>query len=226
MPITMENITGIVFILARMSGCIFLNPIFGRRNVPAIVKASIVMVLTLLFYSYSPLKIAPIGTVLEYTVLLLKEFAVGYTIGFIMYIFSSIIILGGEMIDFQIGISMAKVFDAQSNMSVALSATFYNIIYMFLFFAGNAHLTLIKIMLNSSKIVPYGNVLFGQDIAIYIVNLFCESTVLAMKFAMPIIGIGFMIEIGVGILMKIIPQINIFVVNIQLKLLVGFCAMM
>lgn len=53
------------------------------------------------------------------------------------------------------------------------------------------------------------------------VELFSECVVLGIKFAFPVLAAEFLVEIGVGILNKIVPQINVFVINIQLKVIVG-----
>jgi len=54
-----------------------------------------------------------------------------------------------------------------------------------------------------------------------ILDIFCQCTILGVKMTLPIAGMVFLLEIGVGILMKAIPQINVFVLNIQAKILVG-----
>ncbi|MEG2081655.1 MAG: flagellar biosynthetic protein FliR [Oscillospiraceae bacterium] len=221
----MENITAFVFVMARMSGCVLFNPIFARKNVPNIVKSALVLVLSVFLYVTIPFEVPRITTTIEYMVLISKEFIVGFVIGYIVSLFGYVIILGGEMIDFQIGIAMAKVFDPQTNMQVALSSGFYNITYMLLFLGINGHITLIKIFLTTAKILPFGNIIVGTDLPDYILQIFCDCTVLAVKFAMPIVAVGIMVEMGVGILMKLIPQINVFVLNIQIKLIVGLIGM-
>ncbi len=218
--IEMNTIVGIMFIFARISGAVLLNPIFGRRNIPAIFKVSLSLVLTLLLFSYLPISINP-GTTLEFMIGILIEFSIGYVLGYVITLFSNVIVMGGEIIDFQMGMSMAKVFDAQSNTSIGLSSTFFNIIFMFLFFLSNGHLALIRFFLDSHKVVPYGEAALSENVSVYMIELFSDTAVLAMQLAMPVIAVTFMLEIGVGILMKIIPQINIFVVNIQLKIFVG-----
>lgn len=216
-----EDWTIFALITMRMMGCILFNPILGRRNFPAIFKIGLALVLTIVIYTYSDISVAGIGSTVEYVWLLLKEFLVGYVIGFIVSLFTYIIIFGGELIDLQIGISMSKVFDPQSNTSMSLSATYYNILFMLLFFVGNGHLTLIHLFLNLGEFIPYGKVVINTAVPSAVLDVFCQCTVLAVKLAMPIVGIQFLLEIAVGILMKAIPQINIFVVNIQLKLFVG-----
>lgn len=210
------------FVFMRMTGCIGFNPIFGRRNISSIIKAGFIFVLSMVLYFYSEEFIVPVSNSLEYGILLLKELAVGFIIGSVMNFFLYVIIFAGEILDLQMGISMSKIYDAQSNTSIALTATFYNILFIFLFFTLDGHLTLLQIILTSSRIVPYGSVVIRPEIATFMLDIFCQCTVLAVKFTFPLLAIEFLTEIGVGILMKVNPQINVFVVNIQMKILVGF----
>ncbi len=162
----------------------------------------------------------------EYGVLLIKEFAAGGAVGFVISLFLYVIIFAGEMIDMQLGLSMAKIFDVQSNASIALSATYYNILFMFLFFAVDGHLALLHIVLNSAQVVPYGQVVLGQALAQSILDIFILCTGLALKMAFPVIAIEFLCAVGMGILMRAIPQINVFIVDIQLKIFVGLVVML
>ncbi|MPM41473.1 hypothetical protein SDC9_88128 [bioreactor metagenome] len=213
------------FILMRMSGFILLNPIFARKNIPTIVKTGLIMALTMIVFTSSSDKEIAISGLFEYMVLLFKEFAAGYVVGFVVSLFSYVIIFGGELMDLQMGFSMAKIFDAQSNTSISPSSTYYNILYMLLFFISDAHIALINILINSGSVLPYGQVIFGQDLAKEILNIFTLCSVFAVKMAFPILAIEFLCAVGMGILMKVMPQINVFVVDIQLKIFVGLFLM-
>ncbi|NLK38043.1 MAG: flagellar biosynthetic protein FliR [Epulopiscium sp.] len=213
-------------VLMRMFGFVFFNPIFGRRNIPAIVKAGLAMVLTVVVYTFTDESLLMPTTTLEYGVLLLKEAAIGYVLGFAISLFLYVIIFAGEFIDMQMGLSMSKIYDPQSNTSISLSATFYNALFLMLFFASGAHLTLLKVILTSAEVVPYGSVVIHSGISQSIIDLFSTCTVMAMRFAFPIFAAELLCEVGVGILMKTIPQINVFVVNIQLKVFLGLMLML
>lgn len=218
-----DNLIAFGLIFLRMSGCIVFNPILGRKNVPTMMKAGMSLILAILIYSYSDVStIGVIDSTVEYIVLGLKEFCVGYVIGFVVSLFSYIIILGGEVIDMQMGLSMSKVYDPASNVSMSLNATFYNILFIFMFFTVNGHLTLFKLFLDLEKVIPYGHVLYGSDVASSVISVFCQCTVLGVKLAMPIVALQFLMEMGVGILMRNIPQINVIMINIQAKIFVGF----
>lgn len=208
-------------VLMRMSGCIFMNPIFGRRNIPTLVRVGMTMMLTFAILSFTDASAPEIQSPLSFFVLLLKEFLIGYLIGFIVTLFGYAITFGGEVMDIQMGISMSKVYDPSSNVSLSLMATYYNTMYMLLFFAAGGHITLLHIFLLSGNIVPFGQVAFRSEVWSAILDLFSECTILAAKFMMPIIGIELLVEIGMGLIMKAVPQINVFVLNVQIKLAVG-----
>ena len=218
---TTAQVTLFSLILMRMSGFILLNPILGRRNIPMQVKAGFIFVLTLTVYSFSAGDAFDIANPLEYGFLLLKEFAAGYVIGYVTELFFFVITFAGYVMDFQMGLSMSTVYDPQSNTQVPITGRLLQAFYVLLFFAVDGHLALMKILLQSAEIVPYGGIVITQNLALRVIDLFSECVIMGIKFAFPILAAEFLIEIGVGILNKIVPQINIFVINIQLKVIVG-----
>lgn len=218
----LDNLNAFGLVFMRMLGCVVFNPILGRRNIPRMYLVAMALVLSLLVYTYSDLSsIGAINSTVEYIVLLSKELCVGFVVGFVVSLFSYIIILGGELMDLQMGFSMSKIYDPASNVSMSISATIYNVLFIIMFFSMNGHLTMIKLFLDLEKVVPYGHVLLGGDIADQMIAVFCQCTILAIKLAMPMIGMQFLLEMGVGILMKAIPQINVFAVNFQAKIFLG-----
>lgn len=215
------HLTLFSLILMRMSGFILLNPILGRKNIPMAVKAGLILALTFPVYSFSAAEVPQIDNTIVYGVLLLKEFAVGYVVGFVTELFFMVLTFAGFIIDFQMGLSMANVYDPQSNSQIPVTGSLMQAYFMLLFFAVDGHLALMKILLTSAEIVPYGGVLITQNIAMRVLELFVQCIEMGVKFAMPILAAEFLVEMGVGILNKAVPQISIFVINIQLKIIVG-----
>lgn len=213
-------------IFIRMSGFVLLNPVLGRRNIPMVIKAGIIICLSMIVWTASPVKDIEIYSTLEFGILLFKEFLLGYLLGFVMELFFLVIVYAGAVIDFQMGLSMSTIYDAQHGTQIALTGTILNVYYMLLFFAVDGHVALMKILLESGKIIPYGAFVISATSGQAVLSIFIECILLAVKLAFPIIAIEFLVEMGVGILMKMIPQINIFVVNIQLKIIVGFIVLL
>ena len=215
------NITLFSLILMRMSGFVLLNPILGRKNIPMLIKSAIIFILSVAIFSYSDKEIFVVSNMIEYGFLLIKEFFVGYVLGYITELFLFVISYAGFIMDFQMGLSMATVYDPQSNAQLPISGSLFQAYFVLLFFAVDGHLALMKILIGSASIVPYGGILITKELAWHILELFTECIVMAVKFSFPILAAEFLVEIGAGILNKIVPQINIFVINIQLKVIVG-----
>ena len=208
-------------ILMRMAGCILFNPILGRTNIPMAVKSAFIMVLTLVVYSSSAPVAVDMSNAIGYGTLLLKEFAVGMVLGTVFNFMTGAILFAGAVMDYQMGLSMSTIYDAQSNSSVTLSANLLNYLFVLCFLTTDAHLIVLRIFMTSAQIVPYGSISLGPEVATAALGFFSEFMALMLRLAMPMLAVQIFVETGVGILMKTIPQINIFVVNIQAKILVG-----
>ena len=208
-------------IMMRMSGFILMNPILGRNNIPIRVKGGFIFILTMMVYSASMEEAVEIVSTIEFGFLLIKEFAAGCVLGYVMHLFFFIVSFAGYIIDYQIGLSMATVYDPQSNAQMPVTGSLYQTWLILLFFAVDGHLALIRILLTSAEIVPYGGIVFTEGLALKIIDIFVQCVGMGIRLAMPMMAAEFLIEMGVGILNKVVPQISIFVINIQMKLIVG-----
>lgn len=215
------QLTLFALIMMRMSGFILMNPIFGRANISMRVKGGLIFVLTLVVYSYFSGDAFDPASMIEFAFLLAKEFAAGYLIGYVMQLFFFIISFTGYIIDYQMGLSMATVYDPSSNSQMAVTGSVLQTWFMLMFFAVDGHLALMKIMITSAEIVPYGGIIITQGLAQRMIDIFLECVELGIRFSVPMIAAEFLLEVGVGILNKVVPQISIFVINIQMKLIVG-----
>lgn len=221
------DFTYFLLIFIRMSGCVFLNQIFGRGNLPNIFKISLSLFLAITVYGILP----PDGDIIivsaiEYILLIIKELFIGYLIGYIISIFFSTVVISGEVIGMQIGMSMANIYDPNSNISMGITGSFLNLILILIFFSVNGHLNLIQIFITTCKLIKIGNFTIPKHLFYNMVELFQQILILALKLSMPIMAVEIILEAGIGILMKAIPQIQVFSVNVQLKILVGLLLIM
>jgi len=219
----MTQMAGLACVFMRMTGCILFNPIFGRRNFPIMFQIGVTLALTVMIVTYSDINVA-FGelSLVETVTILLKELLVGFVMGTVVALFTYVVILGGELIDMKMALSMSRMYDPQSGIQMSVSATFFNLMFVLMFFGLNAHLTLIHMFLASAEIIPYGQIMIvNHGLSMKILDVFCQCTILGVKMAMPIVGILFILEMGVGVLMKTIPQINVFIVSLPVKILTG-----
>ncbi|HHV50840.1 MAG TPA: flagellar biosynthetic protein FliR [Candidatus Avimonas sp.] len=210
-----------LLVLMRMTGMIVLNPIFGRKNLPAQAKVGLALFISIIVINVIPYRELKFPNIESFMLAGLKEILVGYAVNFLFQLYISVIVVGSELIDFELGFGMSKIYDPQSSIHMPLTGSLLNAMYLLLFFSSNSHLTFMKIMVLSFEVVPLGTELFNPEFSKYLVDLFGNMLVLAVKLALPVVAVEVISEIGMGVLMKTVPQINVFVVGIQLRLLVG-----
>ena len=215
-------LTLFLLITARMTGFVLFNPLFGRRGIPGMVKAGLILMLSLTVYSAAPgQQVQMPSTLLGLALIFLLELGLGYILGLIVNIFFYIPLMAGSVIDMEMGLAMASTYDPGSGSKVTATSTLLNVLMTLLFFAANGHLTLIRILLRSGGLVPYGGVTPGPELYSTVMDIFVNCTVLGVKLCMPILAAELMGQVGMGIIMKAIPQINVFVINIEVKVIVG-----
>lgn len=216
-----------LYITARMSGFVLFNPILGRQNIPGIFRSGLILVLSVFVFSFAGQGGVRVpGSIIELSLCILLELTLGYLLGLVMNFFLYIPQLAGHAIDTQMGMTMNQVYDASARANLSVSGMLLNTLMLLLFFAGNGHHTLLRIMLTSQEIVPFGAVTLGTDVVNALLELFVECTVLAVKLCMPILAAELIGQLGMGVLMKVIPQINVFSINIELKVLIGLALLL
>ena len=148
-----------LLIFARVIGIFAYNPILSRQNVPVKVKAgtsALLAIITASVIGQQPIDIDNIrGGV--YLLLMLKEGFIGVVLGFITNMFFYTIQLGGEVMDMQAGLGMAKVFDPGTKIQMSIFGSIIVFMMYLYFFVTNAHLTYIKLFVLSYQMVPLGD---------------------------------------------------------------------
>lgn len=209
-----------------MTGVIFFNPIFGRTSIPTMVKIGLSLGIAFnIAFGLTGTSIMDYTTI-DLLIAMVREFAVGYAMGFIMQLFLSVFHIGGELMDLQMGFSMAQMYDPSTNSQVSVTGNFLTIMYIMLFFISNSHLTLMAVAAKSYSVVPVGLGGVSGKIGVYIIELFGYILVYAIQLSLPVVVTEILVEVAVGILMRVVPNINVFIVNMQLKILVGMLVLM
>jgi len=205
---------------------IFFNPIFGRKSIPNVLKVGLTLVIALnAVYEIGNISVINYTTI-ELMLAMLKEFAVGLTIGFIMQLFLSVFHIGGELIDLQMGFSMASMYDPTSKANISLTGNIMTSMYILLFFISNSHLALMNIVIKSFQVVPIGLQPISTRLSVFFIELFACILAYAVQLSMAIVVTEIIVEVAVGILMRLVPNINVFVVNLQIKILVGLVVLL
>lgn len=217
-----DNFSVYIYVFARVGGIIAFNPVFSRRNLPTMARGALIFALTLL--------LAPIAAIpqdydvneLNLVVSVLKELSVGAVFGYVFNIYYFMIMLAGDIVDMQAGFSMAKTMDPATQVQNAFTGNVLNYLFLAYFFTSGSHLVMIKLIENTFDFIPVGVPGFNLErIASFGIGLVAAAFSLAVRLVFPFVAVEFILEVALGVLMKLIPQIHVFVINMQLKIFVA-----
>lgn len=218
-----DNLETNLLVLARVIGIFAFNPILTRRNIPNIAKVGASLLITLIIVMTVPFEsVSADVRIGVYLFMLLKEGIIGCIFGFITDMFFYSVQMSGEIMDMQAGLGMAKVFDPDSHMQMSIMGSYVSFMLYLYFFVTNSHLTYIKLFAQSFEIIPLGTGGISGEFGLEVLKYFAVVLTLVLKLAMPIVVSQIILQFCVGVLMKSVPQIQIMVVNIQLKVGFGF----
>jgi flagellar biosynthetic protein FliR len=213
-----------LLVLVRMTAFFVVAPIFSLRGVPNQFKIGLAFFLALV--SMTTIEVnQPIGADAYFIALLLKEVIVGLALGFVAALVLYTVQVAGSFIDFQMGFLIANLVDPQTGAQVPIIGNFKYTLAIIFLLAVNAHHLLIEGVIRSYRLVPVDLLaiqLGSEQIAQLLTYLFVQMFIIAFQIAVPIVGALFLIDVALGIVARTVPQLNVFVVGLPIKILSGF----
>ncbi len=212
----------------RMVGLFFSSPPFTASSLPLPLRFWLAFLLGVLGLPGNvtipslDLLQAPLGVLLVGT----REFLVGLGLGFLSALPLYMLQIGGRVIGMQMGFGMVNVMDPMSQTQVPIIGQFSFIVGMWFFFFWNGHLLLVQGVVESLKLIPLGSpfLLFRGDpnLGEWLQDLF----VLSMRMVLPFFGTLLLADVGLGFVARTVPQMNVFVLGLPLKVGLGFFLLM
>lgn len=220
------NIEYFLLILVRISCFVFTAPFFSMRGVPNITKIGLSAILSMLMMGTMTPDEADYTSVIGYAVLVFREAITGLLLGFSASIANYIVMFAGNVMDMDIGFAMVTEFDISSNSQVTITANMYYYFTLLLLLVGGMHRFLIRALADSFSLIPLGGAVFRRDVLlqsmiVYMRNLF----VLGFRIMLPVFAVMLTMNVILGIMAKVAPQMNMFSVGVQIKILVAFAVM-
>lgn len=219
--IIQTNFIVLIMVFMRVTGIFTFNPIFSRRGVPNTIKVGASLLLAVVMTAAGGFEYTIPAGLLPFVFDMVKELLVGAILGFYVNLMLQVFSMAGEITDMQLGLSMAKSYDPTFG-NAGLTTQYYSYWFMLYFFAVGGHKSYIQLFAISYESIPLGYTSFNINILHVLVRYFQEVLTLGLKLAMPIVAASLITEFCIGVLMKAVPTIHVFVLNIQIKMLVGF----
>lgn len=212
-----------LLIFCRIVCAIAFLPIISETKVPLKAVSGIAICLSLITaLTIGEVTIIYNETLLGFTLAAIKEVFVGLIIGFAFRIYFQIYSFVGSLWSTQGGLSMSTIMDPTSNAQVPSLGKLYQLVFAVLFIASGGYHWFIQMVVESFHVIPLNKAVFSESITPTIIEAVAQYFLIGFKLAIPILSILIIIDCGLGILARTVPQMNMFVIGIPLKMLVLF----
>lgn len=225
---SMAELEYFLFVLVRIASFVFVAPFFSTKGVPNNVKIGLSVFIAYIMYNFGPGHIYPeYNTILGFAVVVLKEVSVGLLIGLASQLCTSIVLFAGRIIDMEVGLSMANVFDPTTNQQASITGALLQYGVMLILYTTGLHRYLLKALMETFILIPVGGaVIDTNQLLASLITFLGDYIVIGFRICLPVFASITLMNIVLGLLAKLAPQMNMFSVGIQLKLLAGLTVIM
>ena len=166
------------------------------------------------------------NTVAGYTVIVLKEVMVGLLIGFAVTLCQQIAAFAGSIVDMQVGLSMVSMMDPSTSQQVTITGSLYSQYLTMALIITGMYQYILRALADSFTLIPINGAVINPDKMLQVILDFAKDyTVIGFRICLPVFIITFITNVVLGILAKVSPQMNMFSVGIQIKIVVGLVIM-
>ncbi len=221
--------------LLRTLGFVAVAPFISARNAPVQFRIFLIFLLTAIsFAAFSPLAVSPGAAPAQFVPAAVHELLLGLVLGFLVGLIFVTFQFAGQFIGYQMGFAIVNVLDPQSEEQVSIIGQFLFAAATLAFFALNLHHDLIGVWYASYELAPPGHwsfaglggsaMLGAQEVPVWLPWLgavFGQLMWLSLKVALPLLAFLMLTDLALGIIARVMPQLNVFIVGIPLKIAMG-----
>lgn len=216
-----------LLVFARIAGMMFTAPLYSSGVVSSKVKLFFTFMVTMVIYASIPKPAVSGVDFFKLTALVIQESMIGIFIGFMMSVIFSAVQVASEIYSTSLGFNMVSVLDPLSESQTAIIGQFNYLYFSGVLIISGVHREVIKILVATFYKYPIGELVFrGNFIVKQFIEAFNYMFVSAIQMAIPIMGVLLMIDIVLGIMARIAPQMNVYFIGMPLKIMVGLYLMM
>jgi len=218
-------LAALMFPLVRLLGLFASAPLWSNRGIPVRVRLAAGLAMAMAVLPALPAMPAIPTDSWEALGVLAHQFVIGAAIGFTMRLFFAAVDLAGEMIGLQMGLSFAVFFSPTTGGQSSVIAEFLGLLTLLVFLALDGHLMLVQVMVATFEWLPVGRAT-AADGWLLIVRYAAVMFSAGVMMALPMVATLLIANIGLGILTRAAPQLNLFAVGFPVTLTVGFLVLL
>lgn len=219
---TYTDLEFFLLVLVRVTCFVYIAPFFSMSNTPRNVRIALSVFIALLLYQVIPTQEIEYQTVIGYAIVVMKEAVTGLLIGFGANLCTGIVSFAGHVADMEMGLSMASMFDPTTKQSTTISGIYYNYMVMLMLFISGMHRYLLKALAETYTLIPVNGAIFDTDALLgSMLTFMADYIIIGFRICLPVFAVMVVLNAVLGVLAKVSPQLNMFAVGIQMKVLVG-----
>ncbi len=221
MDFTIENLEFYLMVLIRISSFVLAAPFFSYQAIPVKVKLAASILLTIVTVQVIPVVELNYVGIIGYSLLIIKEAVIGLILGFMCNICLYIVTFSGQIMDMEMGLSMINIFDSQTHVQISVTGNLYYYLVMLLMLVSNMHYYVLRAILDSFRLFNVGQAVFTGSLPEMAITFMGNYFLIGFRIVLPVFACMLIINIVLGVLSRAAPQMNMFVVGMQVKVLVG-----
>ncbi|MBR1860349.1 MAG: flagellar biosynthetic protein FliR [Lachnospiraceae bacterium] len=212
-----------LLIFVRVSMFIYIAPFFSMTNTPRNVRVLLSIFISYILYStLTPSQAVITDSLAELAMIVIKEAVVGLLIGMSANICMSILNFAGHIADMETGLSMAQIFDPATRQSMTLTGGIYNYSFNLMMLASGLYIYLLGALKDTYTLIPVNGAVFNSERLLNSAITFMTDYVLiGFRIMLPIFAAMLMLNAILGVMAKVSPQMNMFAIGVQIKIIVG-----
>ncbi|HBA53478.1 flagellar biosynthetic protein FliR [Syntrophorhabdus aromaticivorans] len=210
-----------VLIFSRVAAILWFLPLFSSRAVSVPFKAGLSLLISFLFLDSVGSSLVPGNDPYQLLLLIVKEVFIGLVISFFVRLLFAGVDVAGKIISLQSSFAFAQFMDPLTMTQVTVIERFKNLMAMMLFLAIDAHHVIIRAMYTSFRDVPIGAVAVQSSLLQYLINATGKIFGAGLRIGAPVIVTLLLVELALGMLSRMIPQVNIFIEGVPIKILLA-----
>ena len=222
---TVENLEYFLFIVTRVSAFVFTAPFFSFGSIPRQFKIAFTLIFSTLLYLTLPSVPVTYPGVIGFSLMVMSEALAGALLGYFTNIVMTILNFTGRLIDMEIGFAMVTMYDPVFKVDTSVTGKLYNYLVIILLLVNDFHHYFLRAFVDAFKVVPIGRAVISANTVNVITYFLGNYFMIAMRLMLPIYATMLLVNVVLGVMAKVAPQMNMFVVGIQLKLLGGLVVM-
>lgn len=229
MIISLPQIEIFLLILARIAGLFLQAPILNSRSIPGLAKTAMAVWIAAVLWFAVPIRPEAIPQYpLTFVLALLIEVAFGFVIGFICNIIFLAVQSAGEIADMQMGLSVATAFDPVFGTTISVVGRLFLFLSLMVFVMLDGHHMVLSALHQSFRALPVATQinLLSPQLGMHMIKLGSALWLTALKLAAPMVLMIFLSDFSFGIVSRVAPQVNVFMLGFQVKPSLGLLAIL